>query len=248
MSLDKKISSWILDYAKECGISSLVVGVSGGIDSALTSTLCAMTGIKTIVVTLPINQKYDQVERSYNHIEWLKQKFNNITHIEVDLTDAYLNFINLFNESDDLVKANTKSRLRMVSLYHISGIHNGIVVGTGNKIEDFCVGFFTKYGDGGVDISPIGDLTKSEVKNLSIRLGINKEIVDAQPTDGLWDIDRTDEEQIGASYDELEQIMKMIENNDVQNLSKRDSEVMDIFLTLNRKNKHKMLPIPVYKK
>jgi NAD+ synthase len=258
-----KIVSWIKNYANHAGVQSLIVGVSGGIDSALVSTLCAKTGLKTYVVSLPIKQPISQHLRAINHINWLKQFHENVIGLEVNLTEAFESFrqtmdhINSFGNSEEvfsnqLALANTRSRLRMTALYQIATTSNGIVVGTGNKIEDFGVGFFTKYGDGGVDISPIGDLLKSEVRTMARELGVIQEIVEAKPTDGLWDDDRSDEDQIGATYEELEWAMAFIELNEpvsnrLQLLTDREKEVLSLYQELNRKNQHKMLPIPVFK-
>ena len=243
-----KISEWIKKYCKKNKLTSLIVGISGGIDSALVSTLCAQTGLPTYVVSMPIKQKEDQLSRARNHADWLKSKYNNIKFIEVDLT----NLFDLFKSSidaqyhTDLSLANTRSRLRMVTLYQYAGALKGIVVGTGNKIEDFGVGFFTKYGDGGVDISPIADLTKTEVRQLAKELGISHQIITAPPTDGLWDVDRTDEEQLGASYEELEWAMSY--KKSVNNLTDRQKEVLKIYKKFNKLNKHKMVKIPIFKK
>jgi NAD+ synthase len=195
-------------------------------------------------------QNKDQIERAHNHALWLKSKFSNVDFYEIDMTHVFKNFELAFEEkfSKELGFANSKSRIRMVALYQISASINGVVVGTGNKVEDFGVGFYTKYGDGGVDISPIGDLTKTEVRSLSRDLEINQEILQAKPTDGLWDDDRSDEDQIGASYEELEWAMSTVESNDVKELSERQKEVLNIFLSFNKRNKHKMIPIPVFKK
>lgn len=240
-----KIVDWITLYCEEYKIKTLVVGVSGGIDSAVTSTLAAETGFKTIVLTLPIHQNQNQVNLANSHIDWLKAKYSNVTHVNFDLTSTYEAFKATVNPYvNSLTLANTRARLRMTSLYQIAGMYDGIVVGTGNKVEDFGVGFYTKYGDGGVDISPIADLMKSEVYEVGRNLGIIEGIMKAAPTDGLWEDSRTDETQIGASYDELEWAMTF--SGDKSNLSKRELEVLEIYLNLNKKNKHKMDPIPVY--
>ena len=249
MDIHLKIIEWLKTYLHNSGQKCFVIGISGGIDSALTSTLCAMTGEKTIVVSLPIHQKKEQLERAKNHISWLIKKFQNVETLEIDLTNTFENFKSNFTVTDDLSLANSRSRLRMVTLYHISGLNKGIVVGTGNKIEDFGVGFFTKYGDGGVDISPIADLTKSEVRDISKKLNIIEEILFAKPTDGLWDDDRTDEEQMGASYEELEWAMEFIENNySVTYLDENKINILNIFEKLRNQNKHKMNQIPFFKK
>lgn len=246
MELSDKISNWLNNYLENNKLKCFVIGVSGGIDSAVTSTLCALTGKKTIVVNLPISQNKEQYNLSNRHIDWLKKSFDNVESIEVDLTEVFEKFKLNFENSTQLSLANTKSRLRMVTLYHISSINNGIVVGTGNKVEDFGVGFFTKYGDGGVDISPIADLLKSEVRNMGVDLGIIEDIIKAKPTDGLWDDDRTDEEQIGATYEELEWAMQT--NCDITNMSEKEKNAFNIFNKFNSLNKHKMLPIPIFKK
>jgi len=243
-----EISKWIKKYCKKNKLTSLIIGISGGIDSALVSTLCAETGLDTYVLSMPIKQKEDQLTRARNHADWLKLKYNNVKFIEVELTNLFDVFKTTISSDyhTDLSLANTRSRLRMVTLYQYAGVLKGIVVGTGNKIEDFGVGFFTKYGDGGVDISPIADLTKTEVRNLAKQLGINQDILNAAPTDGLWDTDKTDEEQLGASYEELEWAMDY--KGEVDNLSNRQQEVLKIYKKFNKINKHKMIKIPIYRK
>lgn len=242
----KNISHWLKNYLTNNGLKCFVIGVSGGVDSALVSTLCCLTGLKTIVLSLPIHQNEQQLRRARLHIEWLKNKFNNVESYEFDLTQTFDTFKSLFNEENKLALANSRSRLRMTTLYQISTINNGLVVGTGNKIEDFGVGFFTKYGDGGVDISPIADLMKSEVKEMAKQLNILQEIIDANPTDGLWDDDRTDESQLGATYEELEWVM----NNEFidESLSQRQKEIIEIYNFYNKKNKHKMVSVPIFTK
>lgn len=246
MELSEKISNWLKKYLINNNLNCFVIGVSGGVDSALTSTLCALSGEKTIVVNLPLNQNKEQYNLSNKHIEWLKKSYPNVESIEINLTDVFEIFKSKFEKNTPLSLANTKSRLRMLSLYHISSINNGIVVGTGNKVEDFGVGFFTKYGDGGVDISPIADLLKSEVKSMSKSLGVIEDILNAKPTDGLWDDDRTDEQQIGATYEELEWAMEV--NYDETKMNNREKEVYLIFKKFNSINQHKMIPIPIFKK
>jgi NAD+ synthase len=244
--LHNKISEWLNAYIDDANIDSFVVGISGGIDSALVSTLCARTGKPTIVVSIPIHQATDQLERAYKHINWLKENYSNVESYTKDLSVLFDNFKSLFGTPEHkLALANSRSRLRMVTLYQIAGMHNGLVVGTGNKVEDFGVGFFTKYGDGGVDISPIGDLTKTEVKVMARELGIIEDILVAKPTDGLWDDDRTDEDQMGATYEELEWAMNFKGNP--EELIGRLEKVYYIYNTLNKHNKHKMVEIPVYK-
>ena len=248
--VSKHIIKWINTYLENSKMSGLVVGVSGGIDSALTSTLCAETGKNLICIEMPIKQGNDQVSRSKKHIEWLKSKYPNVSSILINLDNTYNMFVDSIpkNESykHDLSLANTRSRLRMVTLYYFSALNNFIVAGTGNKVEDFGIGFYTKYGDGGVDISPIADLLKSEVFNLAKYHNIIDEIINARPTDGLWNDNRTDEEQIGATYNELEKAM-LDESKSESNLSKREKEVMSIYKSFNSSNRHKMVPIPVCK-
>lgn len=239
-----KITNWLNDYLENAGLETFVIGVSGGIDSALTSTLAARTGKRTIVLSMPIHQGSDQLQRAHNHIEWLQSNFPNVESIEIDLTQTFEQFKSLFNREDNLALANSRSRLRMVTLYQIATMNRGLVVGTGNKVEDFGVGFYTKYGDGGVDISPIADLMKSEVRELASELGVNQEIIDAPPTDGLWGDDRTDEDQIGASYEELEWAMTF----EGEPTTDREKEVLEIYHRFNTQNKHKMVDIPVFKK
>lgn len=246
IEITEKISNWIKDYANKSNVKSLVIGISGGIDSALVSTLSAMTGLKTYVVSMPIKQELSQLKRARNHAQWLESKFSNVVFVEKNLTDLFDIFNNLFwkDFNAEISFANSKSRLRMTALYQIAGSVKGLVVGTGNKVEDFGVGFYTKYGDGGVDISPIADLTKTDVRQISKELGIIDEIITANPTDGLWADNRTDEDQIGASYEELEWAMNYngsIEPND------RQKEILLIYNKFNSLNKHKMLPIPVCK-
>ena len=248
ISLEQKISNWISEYLEKNKLQSLVIGISGGIDSAVTSTLCAMTGSKTYVVIMPIHQKSDETDRGIDHCNWLISKFPNVEMIKVDLTESFEQFkINFSNEYDNkLALANTRARLRMTALYLIAGNKNGIVAGTGNKVEDFGVGFFTKYGDGGVDISPIADLMKSEVYDLGRSLGVIDEIIKAKPTDGLWDDGRTDEDQLGVSYDELEWAMNY--NNDGKKLTKKQNNILSVYKKHRSANIHKMKKIPVFKK
>ena len=241
-----KISNWIKQYCEDNNIKSLVVGVSGGVDSALTSKLCALTDMKVVLLTMPIHQKKDQHQLGIRHINMLLANHSNVLHKNIDLTPVYDTFVAGLedNEKDTLALANTRARLRMTTLYQFAQVHNGIVVGTGNKVEDFGVGFFTKYGDGGVDISPIADLTKTEVRQMAKKLGVCEEILMAAPTDGLWDDGRTDEDQIGATYKELEWAM---EYNGVTEVSDRQKQVLKIYNNLHKQNKHKMVPIPVYR-
>ena len=233
------IKSWILDYCKSMPKEpdSLVVGISGGIDSSVTSAICALTGKKTIVLSMPIKQIKEQQDLSLKHQEWLKGKFKNVESHLVILDNVFKSFKNSLSEFDnEHGLANSRARLRMATLYQAAASNNGIVVGTGNKVEDFGVGFYTKYGDGGVDISPIADCTKSQVWEMGKNLGILKEIVKAQPTDGLWDDGRTDVNQLGMSYQELEEAMKDPDNQGHKK-----------YLEIRKRNLHKMSPIPVCK-
>ncbi|MFL2576626.1 MAG: NAD(+) synthase [Flavobacteriales bacterium] len=239
------IKNWLSSYHSESSTKGFVIGISGGIDSALTSTLVAETNIPLLCIEMPINQNKNQVSRGKNHILWLKENYNNVKSIECDLTGIFEQFKSISaekNKNQSLALANTRSRLRMTTLYYYAQLNNALVVGTGNKVEDFGIGFYTKYGDGGVDLSPIADLMKSEVFQLAKALKINKEILVAPPTDGLWDNDQTDEDQIGATYDELEWAMQ---NNETNNLSKRQQEVIEIYNKFHTANKHKMMAIPV---
>tara|TARA_B100000902_G_scaffold3190_1_gene4014 strand:- start:460 stop:1236 length:777 start_codon:yes stop_codon:yes gene_type:complete len=239
------IKNWLSSYHSQSSTKGFVIGISGGIDSALTSTLVAETNIPLLCIEMPINQNKNQVSRGKNHILWLKENYNNVKSIECDLTGIFEQFKSISaekNKNQLLALANTRSRLRMTTLYYYAQLNNALVVGTGNKVEDFGIGFYTKYGDGGVDLSPIADLMKSEVFQLAKALKINKEILVAPPTDGLWDNNQTDEDQIGATYDELEWAMK---NNQTKNLSKRQQEVIEIYNKFHAANKHKMMAIPV---
>ena len=246
-SIESHIVNWLLDYSKKSGLNGFVVGVSGGIDSAVTSTLCAKTGLNTIVLNMPIHQKSNQFDRSNEHINWLKNNFKNVTSYEINLSDVYDSFSNSLPKSnqDELSMANLRSRIRMSNLYVFASNKKYLVAGTGNKVEDFGVGFYTKYGDGGVDISPIADLLKSEVFMIANHLGVVSSIQIAKPTDGLWDDDRSDEDQLGASYDELEWAMSYLENNFQYDLSEREKKVLEIYSRHHRTNLHKMNPIPV---
>ena len=249
-NLSEDISNWILNYANSNNISTLVVGVSGGIDSAVTSTLCAKTGLRTLVINMPIHQNDPEYNLSNQHMMWLMSNWNNVESHIINLSETFDVLKNELSKKEvsDISMANTRARIRMATLYSLSGSNNGIVVGTGNKVEDFGVGFFTKYGDGGVDISPIADLYKSEVYLLAESLGIIQEIQEAAPTDGLWSDGRTDEDQIGATYDELEWAMNEIDNPSAEKeLNERLAEVMRIYLKLNSMNSHKMNPIPIFK-
>jgi NAD+ synthase len=241
------IVNWLDAYANSAGIKGFVVGVSGGIDSAVTSTLCAMTGKKVIVVNMPILQPVSQFDRSNDHIDWLKTNFPQITGHTVDLTATFKQMQQDLPTGiqDHLSMANLRARLRMSTLYSFAGNKGYLVAGTGNKVEDFGVGFFTKYGDGGVDLSPIADLMKTEVFTIANELDVINSIQVAKPTDGLWDDDRSDEDQIGATYPELEWAMRYIEQKSTTPLSEREAEVMKIYTSRNRANRHKMDPIPV---
>ena len=246
MTLEKQISSWLKDYLLSNNLDSFVIGISGGIDSAVTSTLCAMTGCKTIVITMPIHQNPNETDRGVEHCSWLTDNYKNIETLHINLTDVYeqlrKNIPSKFNNL--LALANTRARIRMSTLYLIAGNSKGIVVGTGNKIEDFGVGFFTKYGDGGVDISPLADLMKTEVYNLGKRINIIESIINAKPTDGLWDDGRTDEDQLGISYDQLEWAM----NYNGEDIDKDQREILNIYNKHRKINLHKMKDIPVFKK
>ena len=238
------IVDWIKDYSSKNNINTLVIGVSGGIDSAVTSTLCAETGLDVIVMSMPIKQSTSELYRSQVHTDWLETNYDNVRSFKINLEDTFNSFCSDIGIGNDLAEANTRSRLRMIALYHMATYQgNALVVGTGNKVEDFGVGFYTKYGDGGVDISPIADLMKSEVYKIGKKLGIAKSILEAPPTDGLWGDTRTDEDQIGASYDELEWAMTF--NGDRSSLGDRDKKVLEIYDRFNKANQHKMLPIPV---
>jgi NAD+ synthase len=242
------ISDWLKNYALNSNQKGFVVGISGGIDSALTSILCAKTGLNVLLVSLPLRQKETEYSRALKHIDVLKKNYANVDALDIDLSDLFCSFENcLPNKTTEnkLAMANSRSRLRMTTLYAIAQSNQLLVAGTGNKIEDFGVGFFTKYGDGGVDISPIADLTKSEVRKLAKYLNVIPEILEAEPTDGLWEEDRTDEKQMGASYPELEWAMEYKGNE--EDLNERQLEVLRIYRRLNSINQHKMLPIPVCK-
>ena len=233
------IKNWINDYCKSMSKEpdSLIIGISGGIDSAVTSTICALTGKKTIVLSMPINQIKEQHNLSLKHQEWLKKKFKNVAGYLIDLDNVFKSFKTSLTQFDnEHGMANSRARLRMTTLYQAAASNNGIVVGTGNKVEDFGVGFYTKYGDGGVDISPIADCTKSQVWEMGKHLGVLEEIAKAEPTDGLWDDGRTDVVQLGMSYQELEKAMK-----------DPTSAGYKKYLKIRKRNLHKMNPIPVCK-
>ena len=233
------IKNWIQNYVHTMPVKakSLVIGISGGIDSSVSSTLCALTGMKTIVLSMPIKQKSFQHDLSLKHQEWLKNNFSNVEGHTIELDNLFSTFKTSLTKFDnEHGMANSRARLRMTTLYQVAAANKGIVVGTGNKVEDFGVGFYTKYGDGGVDISPIADCNKTEVWELGKELGILKEIIHAAPTDGLWDDGRTDEGQLGLKYEELEEAM---DNPNSANRAKYE--------TIRKQNLHKMEPIPVCK-
>ena len=235
----KFISNWIKSYVDQMPskAQSLVIGISGGIDSSVSSTLSAMTGLKTIVLSMPIKQKENQHDLSLKHQDWLVKKFKNVEAHTISLDKLFETFSTTLNKFDNEHGfANSRARLRMTTLYQVAAANKGIVVGTGNKVEDFGIGFYTKYGDGGVDISPIADCNKTEVWELGKELGILKEIIEAPPTDGLWDDGRTDEGQLGLSYKEIEEAM------DNENSKNRDK-----YIQIRKANLHKMEPIPICK-
>ncbi|WP_299603034.1 NAD(+) synthase [uncultured Aquimarina sp.] len=245
------IVNWLKDYANNANINGFVVGISGGIDSAVTSSLCAKTGLNVLCVEMPIHQAQSQVNRAQEHIAQLKKRFDKVSDTRVDLTPVFEEFKTVVPNGDsearlNLSLANTRARLRMTTLYYLAGINSYLVAGTGNKVEDFGVGFYTKYGDGGVDISPIADLLKSQVYELAKVLEVPESIQKATPTDGLFGDSRSDEDQIGASYDELEWAMKMKDlGKKSDDFSGREKEVFTIYSRLNAVNQHKMVPIPV---
>jgi len=245
------IVNWLKSYAQNAKVNGFVVGISGGIDSAVTSLLCAQTGLQTLCVEMPIHQPPNHVTRAQEHISYLKSQFSDVSDVRTDLTPVFETFKAALPPSVDehrlfLALANTRARLRMTTLYYHAGINGLLVAGTGNKVEDFGVGFFTKYGDGGVDISPIADLMKSDVYAIAEYLGVPESILNAAPADGLFTDDRSDEDQLGASYDELEWAMLESENGQAPDaFSGRQREVFAIFERLNRNNRHKMIPIPV---
>lgn len=242
------IVNWLSNYCKEANTKGFVVGVSGGIDSAVSSVLAAKSGLPLLCVEMPIHQSERQVSRAREHIDFLKNNYPKVSSIEIELTKIFDGFVDTVprveNEAaHEMSLVNTRARLRMTALYYFAGINNYLVVGTGNKVEDFGIGFFTKYGDGGVDLSPIADLTKSQVYELGKELNIIEAIMLAPPTDGLWGDDRTDEDQLGASYRELEWAMEFSGNE--EELQERQKEVLEIYQKMHLANKHKMQPIPV---
>ncbi|CAF1288796.1 unnamed protein product [Adineta steineri] len=250
------ITQWLKNYQQSSFSKGFVIGVSGGIDSAVVSTLCARTGAPVLVIEMPIRQSSTEIQRSRAHIEWLSKKFPNVTGGEVNLTDVFETFektvkanpINEENSYSEVAFANMRSRLRMVNLYYFASLKGYLVAGTGNKVEDFGVGFFTKYGDGGVDISPIADLMKSEVRAVAAALGVSQEIIKAPPTDGLFGDTRTDEDQIGATYDELEWAMDHLDLANTKQgeatLTDRQKQVIEIYNKRHNANLHKMVEIP----
>ena len=269
--LESRIVSWIREYADNNGINALVVGVSGGIDSAVVSTLCARTGIPTFVLTMPLASKMDNTILSTSHAQYLRETYSNVVMQNVELSSTYEQLMKVIDwwtdmhggekgtyTSNELANANTKSRLRMVTLYQVAGSVGGIVVGTGNKVEDYGIGFYTKYGDGGVDIAPIADLYKTEVWELGRHLGVDQRIIDAAPTDGLWEDSRTDEAQVGASYEDLEWVMDseiFIHEKNPESatmwrgvpLTDQQKSAIKQYGKFHRQNKHKMISIPTFK-
>lgn len=256
------ISEWLKEYANKAGAKGFVMGVSGGIDSAVVSTLCAKTGLTLLVLEMPIHQGTAEVDRAKNHIAWLKENYPNVISKEVDLTETYDKLYSVIDDSMDkglekswtrgvfdFSMANTRSRLRMATLYQFAGMHKMLVAGTGNKVEDFGIGFYTKYGDGGVDLSPIADLMKSEVYALGAVLGVGMSILTAAPTDGLHSDGRTDEQQLGCTYSELEWAMECYSDGKTpasNDLTERQNEVLRIYNKFHNSNKHKMEPIPTF--
>lgn len=251
------IVNWLIGQLNRSNMKGFVVGVSGGIDSAVTSILCASTGLPTLIVNMPIRIPENELlsvsrNRAINHMKMLKQIYINVEVLDIELSDVWREFEKKFSmeNTTPMALANSKARLRMTTLYQLSAARGYLVVGTGNKVEDFGVGFFSKYGDGGVDLSPIADLYKSEVYQLARVLGVSDEIMNAVPTDDLWQDSRSDEQQIGATYDELENIMKkmnLIDERTYYRLTNREKEVLEIYTKHRTKNMHKMVPIPVCK-
>lgn len=258
------IVKWLKGYAKSAKIDTFVVGISGGIDSSVVSALCARTGLKTIVVQMPIRQHKTLNNRSSMQATWLMERYQeNVTHMSMDLTSVFsafekktTPFCDVENASQvELAFANSRARLRMMTLYQIAQCHGGIVVGTGNRVEDFGVGFFTKYGDGGVDISPIGDCLKTQVWDMGRELGLEQEIIDAAPTDGLWEDGRNDEDQLGMSYADLENTMRLDQwereeshlTKGLLTMSRTEQAQLRQYRQIRSRNMHKMLPIPVCK-
>ncbi len=248
MDKARYIIDWLNSYVKKARSKGFVIGVSGGIDSALTSVLCAETGKKVILLNMPIRQTEAEYNRAQKHIDDLKKRYENVLSFEINLTEVFASFEKLmpFNLDENLLAmANSRSRLRMTTIYAVAQANNCLVAGTGNKVEDFGVGFFTKYGDGGVDISPIADLYKTEVFSMARQLKVIDDILTAEPTDGLWADGRSDEDQIGATYPELEWAMEYLKSDKQEALSKRQNEVLEIYSKFHTANQHKMIPIPV---
>ena len=249
--VNQHIVNWLKDYATNAKVNGFVVGISGGIDSAVTSTLCAQTGMEVLCIEMPIHQAPSHISRAQEHIKQLKERFPNVKSAASDLTSVFEAFKKVVPEHEDTAKmnlslANTRARLRMSTLYYYAGIHGLLVAGTGNKVEDFGVGFYTKYGDGGVDLSPIADLLKSDVYALGEYLKVPNSILIAAPTDGLFGDDRSDEDQLGASYDELEWAMLQDEiGKTISDFEGREKDVFTTYKRLNNANQHKMNPIPV---
>lgn len=247
------IVNWLKSYTEQNGMNGFVVGVSGGVDSALTSTLCAKTGLPTLCLEMPFKQQKNQVDRAQNHIEWLKKNFVNVSGKTINLNSVFNSFSEVTSEGDTsdaalLSLANSRSRMRMVTLYYFAARYRYLVAGTGNKVEDFGVGFYTKYGDGGVDLSPIADLMKTEVRALAKTVGVSHAILEAPPTDGLWDDDRNDEDQLGATYEELEWAMEQhLMGKGAKDFVGKNLRIVNIYLQQHHANKHKMNPIPVCK-
>jgi len=241
------ITNWLKDYSNKSKTSGFVVGISGGIDSAVTSTLCALTGKKVLCLLMPIHQHQNEFDRSREHVEWLKGKFANVSFCTTNLSDTFDTLSKQIptDLQNDLTMANTRARIRMTTLYAYAGAKGMLVAGTGNKVEDFGVGFYTKYGDGGVDLSPIADLMKSEVFELAKEMGIINTIQCAAPTDGLWADGRSDEDQLGATYDELEWAMNEYAISTENRFNGRQKEVFKIYTQLHNANRHKMEVIPV---
>jgi NAD+ synthase len=245
------IVEWLKNYLRNSKMNGFIVGVSGGIDSATTSTLCSLTNAPVLCLEMEIHQNPSEVSRAQKHIDWLEGKFDNVTHHNITLTEVFNVFVNALPKTDLkeeqlLSLANTRARLRMTTLYYFAALHRYLVAGTGNKVEDFGVGFYTKYGDGGVDLSPIADLSKSQVYEMAKSLGVIQEIQKAAPTDGLWSDNRTDEDQMGANYNDLEWAMGEIERNpSLKGLNQNQLNIIEIYMNFNRQNQHKMIPIPV---
>lgn len=246
------IVSWLNNYLKKSNKKGFIVGISGGIDSAITSVLIAKTGFSILILEMPIYQNINEIKRSKENINFLKKNFSNIKTLSIDLSPIFNTFCEVLKIEEyknvELSLVNVKSRLRMITLYYYASINNYLVVGTGNKIEDFGVGFFTKYGDGGVDINPIGDLYKSEIISIGKKLNIPLSIQNAEPTDGLWKDNRSDKDQLGYSYEDLEWAMNIVEKGDYSKIINKDKRILiEKYLKLNKKNKHKILQIPICK-